>query len=202
VVIQNNLKFEGAIAREENIDFLLRGCQILPDIPFLRLTIAKLYMSRVNGRIGWPLFQQMNCFFDFPNSVMFVAKDMKTLQDEAGCALDGFVKTSFDLSHCGLIVSVETDLGRRRFLLDTGSTWSLFKNSQVEKKGRSFTTDKFQIGGTDFGKTKFCLYEFSDLFEVDGVLGVDFFKRHAICIDFHNKIAYINPSRKSRFIFK
>jgi len=155
------------------------------------MIVSKAYLIRFDREATDHFFQQMDCFFDFPNSVMFVAKDIKVLQEDAGCSFNGFMKTPFDLTHCGVVFSVETDLGINRFLLDTGSTWSLFKSSQVEKNGRSFTTDKFQIGEADFGKTKFWLYEFSDRLEVDGVLGVDFFKKHAICLDFHNKIAYI-----------
>ncbi len=190
--IEKDLIISGAIARVESVDFIQEGSQILPDIPFLHKTISKIYLFSADGRVGWPIFKELKCFFDFPNSVIFLAKELESLKSHINGSLDEFTRTTFDLSPAGIILETDTDLGKMRFLLDSGSTWSLLQKT-MKRGNLSFVSQKFEINGINLGRQKFWFYELPDHLKIDGILGVDFFKKNAICIDFHNKDIYIKP---------
>jgi len=59
------------------------------------------------------------------------------------------------------------------------------------------------IGGINLGKYRFLISDISDDFSIDGILGVDFFKSHTICLDFSKKIAYVqrNKTAPEKFMF-
>ena len=180
-----------AVASEESIDFIAHGSQVLPDYFFLHKGISALYSTFVDGRIGWSVFQRNVCLFDFPSSEFLIAKDMLSLTRNAGYSLEDFAHTPFEIQDCGVILSIKTDFGEKKFLLDTGSTWSLIHGPSIEREKGQFATNTFIVGGVDLGKHKFRIDSFSDQFSFDGILGVDFFRSHSICLDFHNHIAYI-----------
>jgi len=203
VKLQENCKLTGVVIISEDIDFLLKGCKISPPGIWHRL-MDQLELLIMSGRIGLPVFRAGDCFFDFPNSYIVVADNITSLIDRAGCSVDGFVQVPFNLEKYGVILTLQTDLGLKKFVLDTGATHSILKKSQVAKEiakefkpGKWFYRNhKTEIAGCNFGICNFVLFDFTDRFEVDGILGVDFFKKHAICLDFHNQIAYIQPPKK------
>ena len=156
----------------------------------------------IDGVMGRSIFMNFDCFFDIPNLEIILAKNIDALINDAGCIIEHFVQIPFSLSREGIILSVQTDLGVQKLLLDTGANISAIRASLVEKElakeeetGKMvFESKSLVLNGTDFGNCEFLLYEFSDLIkEFEGVLGMDFFKKHAICLDFHNKVAYIQP---------
>ncbi len=207
-----NLNICDAVLNEESIEFLATGGLIWPLNTLSAKLKKKINMYCTDGRIGWGVFKNFDCFFDFPRSVFFLGQDMSTLINEAGCSLDGFVKIPFSIENYGIVLSLETELGTKRFLLDTGATHSALRESQVDKMkaaqfapGRWLHTCQLMASGQDFGAWPFVLFEFSDLFACDGILGIDFFNEHAIALDFHNQIAYfqppgVGPGRWERFV--
>jgi len=174
---------------------------------FSRSEATKNRMKRrkrqfIDGVIGRPLFLNFDCFFDIPNSEIVLAKSMDALINEAGCSLEHFVQVPFDLKKEGIILSVQTDLGEKKLLLDTGATQSVLRASIVENKLAKedepgkwvFESKSLVFNGTDLGNCEFLLYEFTEyLTAIDGILGIEFFKKHTICLDFHNHVAYIQP---------
>jgi hypothetical protein len=156
------------------------------------------------GTLGWRIFSQFACFFDFNHSEIFIGKNMASLL-EAGCSVTGFVRVPFSIDQGGIILSITTDLGVHPFLLDTGATYSLVKQDLVSQEKiekinpdiESYTTYSLLFSDQDLGVWTFRLFKMSDLYhQFDGVLGADFFRKHAICLDFQNKIAYIQPTVK------
>ena len=153
--------------------------------------IDKLELALIDGRIGGCVFKKIDCLFDFPNSNIIIAKDMPSLMNEAGYSFEKCIKIPFNIEKYGIVFSIETDLGSKKMMLDTGATHSIFKKKGNPPEQWTYEMHPLIIGGTDFGNWKFWLLEYSDVFDCDGILGVDFFKKHAIYFDFHNNIAYI-----------
>lgn len=156
------------------------------------------------GTLGWRIFSRFACFFDFNHSAIFIAKNMDSLL-ESGCSVTDFIKVPFSIDEGGIILSVTTDLGIRPFLLDTGATFSLIKRDLVSQEKiekintdiERYTTYSMSFNSQDLGAWTFRLFKMSDLYhQFDGILGADFFRKHAICLDFQNKIAYIQPRAK------
>lgn len=153
------------------------------------------------GTIGWPIFSHFDCFFDLAHASIFIGKDMTSLLD-AGCSIEGFIQLPFDIDKGGIILFVTTDLGINPFLLDTGASYSIIKKNLIKQENiyqitpeiEGYQTHLLSFNGKNLGKWTFRLLEISDFYDqFDGILGMDFFKKHAVCLDFHNKIAYIQP---------
>lgn len=157
--------------------------------------------SKIDGSIGCPLFQNYCCLFDFPNSAIYLGKSF-----DKDISHKNFVKVPFTLEKYGVVLSVETDQGLHRFSLDTGAGFSVIRNSLIDKmhlkelgKGTNrwyFQTKKMTLDGYNFGQWEFALYPIAEEFDIDGSLGIDFFKEHAIYLDFSNRIAYIKKPEK------
>ncbi|MGE5196268.1 MAG: hypothetical protein ACM3JI_02935 [Anaerolineae bacterium] len=154
------------------------------------------------GTLGRPLLEKKNLLLDFKNSLMFVSNDIKKLK-ENGYNLNKSIKVSFQMGRTGIILLVNTDIGTIKLSIDTGSTVSLvrssiFQNTEINKKEHGipiYTTSKFAIGNKDFGNKDLFLYDItSELNEIDGVLGMDFLKKHVVYIDYKNKVLYIGDS--------
>lgn len=156
------------------------------------------------GRIGRGLFlaARANLFLDFHNSVMFACCHLKDRKKD-GYRPEIFTPAPFYLSREeGIILEFDTDFGRRRFMLDTGSTKSVIKPSLVKNFPQEIRfgaitchSTKFILGGKDFGDIDFFLFEMDSLFDgIDGIIGMDFLKEHAVYLDFEKKIAHIAKS--------
>ncbi len=153
------------------------------------------------GNIGRAFLRRMNCLLmDFPKLKMYFNQPLTDLQQE-GYQIDNFVSLPVEITRNGIILEFETDIGPKKFILDTGSTITLVKAPLIENRACSsedhgilyFTTSKFAIGGKDFGNMRLHQFEsFSDSWDVDGVLGMDFLKNHVIIIDFRSKVVYID----------
>ncbi len=175
----SNLKISGLVAFEENMNFI-NDSKIRSYTGLLDLFNDRLRKTLINGRIGWTVFKEFHCFFDFPNSVLFLSENKDGLIQKTGCSFDDFIYVPFETEKYGIVISTE---GNKRFLLDTGATRSVARND--------YALEGLVIGGHDFGKWNFAVFEFTDKIDCDGILGIDFFKKHAIYFDFHNKVAYI-----------
>jgi hypothetical protein len=152
-------------------------------------------IERVDGKIGLPIFRNYNCLFDFPNSVIVLYKsvvDMEKLYPP-----DHFVRVPFSVEKYGVVLSVETDVGIERMVLDTGSTYSMINKSLIkEPNDWIYSTNKLVIEGCNYGSWELALFDISDKWDIHGCLGADFFLEYAICLDFENNIAYIQRPAK------
>lgn len=200
VTLHNNLRLNGVVAYEENIDFLMKGTNAGRPRSFSGKIKEWLSLSLIDGRIGWPSFEQMVCLFDFPKAVLFLAKDRKTLQNEGLFVPEDFVRIPLALSRCGPVLSVQTEWGTKKFLLDTGASHSVYRES--DSQSSNSIRFSMNIEGYDFGGWNFWPYPItSDLLnELDGVLGIDFFKTHVICFDFQEGHIYIRKTGEDAFL--
>ena len=145
----------------------------------------------------------MNWFMDFRNAAMFGCSRISDRKKDNYC-LEKMVQVPFEVDHLqGYVLKVETDLGIKRFMLDTGATHNLIKPSILEDRPREnwfaeiqrYHSSKFILGDKDFGSTPFVVLEISPAFgNLDGILGMEFFKEYVIYLDFEKKIAHIGKS--------
>jgi hypothetical protein len=188
LVKTKNLKCKNAVILEESIDFVTKGAMLWPldgkqnsQIPFI-------------GRIGRECFTSNNLVLDFPNSMLFVTSSLEELKVDHWPMRELF-ETSFELGCWGIVLSFETDIGVKKLVLDTGANTSILKSSSKPTAEREIlTTTKFATGGHDFGPFNLSLFEMGSSIDADGLLGLDFIKKHAIYLDFKNSKAFIGPS--------
>ena len=155
------------------------------------------------GLIGRELLKMTNWFMDFHNYAMFACKQI-TSRKKNGYHLDKLVQIPFLIdSKQGIILEIGTDLGVKRFMLDTGASCNFIKPSVIgdqicedQVRGmQAYTSSKFVLGNKDFGIVKFGLFEIPAFFgNLDGILGMDFFNEHVVYLDFEKKIAHIGRS--------
>lgn len=189
-------EFENALGIEEQKKFIEEGCVIWTSNEVNEATFVRA------GSVGRDLFKNWNLIFDLSNDTLYL-----TMEESADYKkrnhhnTKAFSEVPFVNSRTGTVISVETDLGIRRFLLDTGATHSFLRNSDVKKEEQEefkpgrwrYATKKFVCGNLDFGKTDFVLYELTSIDDdIDGILGVDFFYKYCVFLDFQNNIAVIS----------
>jgi hypothetical protein len=116
-----------------------------------------------------------------------MALDVSALKEQAKYSLDGFIPVPMKIGKCGPEIQLETEMGVKRLLVDTGAGRSVLRGKGKDKDLR-FWTDEH-----DLGALKVCFFELTDRFEVDGILGMDFFLKHRVCIDFPGSMVYISP---------
>jgi hypothetical protein len=163
------------------------------------------YEKIIAGTIGSGIFQMktiQGMLIDCANSVVIIIKNLNRFH-EKNYPLEQFTKIPFEMFRSLIILPVETDLGKRGFLLDSGASCSMVKASLVEHLLRKdepvccnvLVTSKMIIGDKDFGETRLTAYPLSkDIEQIDGILGMDFIKEHVILLDFSNNIAYIKST--------
>jgi hypothetical protein len=189
----SSLEFKNVEAREENIDFRTKGSVLYwndkeePPREFV-------------GTLGRELLKQVNILLDFSHALVFFSNRLKEIK-KSGYDIDAWIKVPFKLDSQGVILNIGTDLGVKRFALDTGASITIFRSSDVENQTaltmrfgmKILPTSKFVIGGKDFGKINLYLRDITPkLDNLDGVLGMDFLSKHQIYLDFRKKVAYIN----------
>lgn len=149
------------------------------------------------GRIGRDFFTDKNIFMDFSHRILIVCSQLKDIEKE-GYEMKRLTSTPFKVTSDGIILEIETDLGKQKFVLDTGTTVSAIRSRDLNNnslKQSSIGTSKFVINGTDFGSRELYLLDISQEFnEIDGLLGMDFLKDHLVYLDFNKKTAYIGKS--------
>lgn len=155
------------------------------------------------GTVGVGLLHAFNFCFDFHNSCIYPCSHIKELK-KYGYPIDEFVRVPFDVYH-GIVINIDTDLGTKRFLVDTGTTHSLIRPSLLDgqqfEEGpagsgiKIYKSSKFVIGNKDFGSKRLAHFEITPFLEkIDGVLGMDFLRHHTVFIDFENNSIYFNEA--------
>ncbi len=196
-VTLGNIKLKQITAREENDDFFINA-GVLHSAPLSEIRTQKK-IKYIQGKLGRMFLSQWTCLFDYPNSKLLLSKNTKSLISLYPS--EKFIVIPF-LNQKGITVSLNTDYGKKTFLLDTGANVSLLRKSQVSTKlaqeihpglwkckVNTLEWDHQELGGSDF-----YLHDFCHEIPADGVLGIDFFKTHIVLIDFNDQLLYIsNP---------
>ncbi len=153
------------------------------------------------GKIGLPLLKKTNLCLDFCHQAIFSCNSLKTLQSKGICPKN-MIQIPFYLKKGVLIVHAETEVGQFNLIVDTGATVSVIKSSLIDEmyqkkdqRGLPFVISSYlKLSRTDFGELNFYLCDLDRRDEIEGILGMDFLKRHIIYIDYPNKVLYIeNP---------
>lgn len=185
---------------EENRFLVEKGSALFPDRKIS--AERQRYLDEVSGRIGMEVLLQMDYWlFDLGNSSVCVIKDLYKAREKGVFNLTGFLEVPFELDDCLVITEFDTDFGKKKFILDTGATLSVLMPQQDEESHHWVTTQKFGIKETDLGAMDLYLFRFSEKLGVDGILGMDFFRNHAIFLDVKNQKLFIGPpiSKKQPF---
>jgi len=89
----------------------------------------------------------------------------------------------------------DTDMGQLTLGWDTGSQLSFVSQEVIHRghaqvSGEDVITQRFVLGGTDFGRWQFKWMELHLPF-FDGTIGYDFFATHVVCIDFPHRLVVV-----------
>jgi len=151
------------------------------------------------GRLGRGLLKKVNMLLDVGRAKVIFTNSFKKLKVD-NYDLTTFEKTSFKLDPKGIIVEVDTDLGKMKLLLDTGCTLTVLHEflypqkaeKIVDYRGLAFlTSSKFVINNHNFGsRALYFLKMTEELNVIDGILGMDFISRHVMYIDYSKKVLY------------
>ncbi len=147
----------------------------------------------ISGRVGRNTLQTCNLLLDFSRSLLFILKNFEDFKTE-NYSIRNFQEIPFILTRWGAVFTVETDFGIKRFFINTSAPFSSIRSSQEKQQKEKVTTSKFKIGEVDLGNTDINVVNIShSLNDIDGYLGVDFFKRNVIFLDFQKNKALICP---------
>lgn len=147
------------------------------------------------GYLGWFFLKKVNVLLDHVRSMLYVSNDKAELLKE-GYDLSAMIKVPLIKSK-GLVVEVMTDFGRRKVMIDTGSTINVLKSVDIDSPAtpkESFgmperATSHFLLNGYDFGPLTFHLCDFA-FTTVDGIMGMAFLKNHVVYIDYDAGFIY------------
>ncbi len=82
-------------------------------------------------------------------------------------------------------MNIQTDRGMKKFLIDTGAECSIIKKSPNEP-------EQIKVYLENIGSWNFYAIDLPPgIPPIDGILGVDFLKKHIICLDFLDQAIYI-----------
>ena len=192
---------------EININNLLFKNVIIGELPKKMVQESKIYTiteidkSRIItvGRMGLPLIKKHNMLFDFLNEKIYFSNNLDLLHAE-GYDLSTYAQIPFSIINEKIEVSITTDLGVNRFILDTGSTDSILQSfsplRNICKKNKHdcnvVTTNTFKIGNNYYPNQELLLIELPPfLSEFDGILGISFFKDKILYLDFEKSLLYL-----------
>ena len=176
-----NLTFAHILAKRDNEDFNVNVALSGPPL-------------QLPGVIGLPILEKYNLFLDFPHAAIYASSDHLSLQ-KAGLLSENLLTIPFTLHPDGIFLSVETDAGTYRLMLDTGSTFTA-----VRAPHPAFT-EKFRIMGHDFGECFIKAIDVNPRFEFDGFLGMDFLYEYPLFIDYSNRLIFIDLQKGSSQIY-
>lgn len=151
--------------------------------------------------LGWKLFRDTNLFFNLRKGEIAFCEDLSILENQ-GYDLSRFSSAPLILERGVIELEIETNVGPLRCMLDTGATRN-FLNTPL-KEGQSLEqaytgpeeyveTPFLRINGIDLGPAKFLPIPLNLPIYIDAILGMDFFVRNFIYLDFKNQKAYFCP---------
>ncbi len=153
--------------------------------------------SKRRGTVGFSLLKRKNLLLDFPHArLAFIDKDNR----QVGYPVEDMLKVPFEMTASGVIINIGTDMGEKKFLVDTGATMTALRSSECcpEKYHKDsceqdcFVTSQFVIGGKNFGDMVVYPLDITpEMDKIDGFLGMTFLMDHVVYIDFREKMLYI-----------
>lgn len=142
--------------------------------------------DHVQGKLGWQFFQRSNLFLDLAHSQIIFADSFQTLQKN-GYFSSLFSKIPFSLEKNFIEIETQTPQGPLHCIFDTGATWNF-----LNREGNEITTlPSFLIEKQEYGPISFHHLPIAVPVKVEAVLGMEFFSKNQVFIDFQNNQIYI-----------
>jgi hypothetical protein len=144
------------------------------------------------GLLGTGLFKSYRVVIDYPHRTMILEAEGMRSTLCRGTAVPFSPLPPSNEAHEPL-TQTETDLGSVTVWWDTGAQASVLSRRFLEQvhaklaKDDSITTERLNLGGTDFGPWRFETMDISLPPFFNGFLGYDFFAHHVVCFDFPHK---------------
>lgn len=149
-----------------------------------------------HGVLGKFLGGEFNLLLDFPHSRIVACDTFKKLLAKELVSKD-WVRVPFEIQRAGIVFHADTDFGSRRLAINTTSTFSHL-STFVFPSETSYVSSTFSLGGQQLGNISFDSIDLPEtlLNEIDGFIGMDFLKEHAMYLDYTHKVAYVAPSNR------
>ncbi|MBX7066639.1 MAG: retropepsin-like domain-containing protein [Parachlamydiales bacterium] len=187
----SKIKINNAPFVEEQLEFILDGSVLDPPLN----EKGKTDRLQIRGRVGNRFFKGIDCWLiDFSNSTFVAIRNMDDEKKYPRFSSYKFTEATLEQTWPLIIISIETELGVKKFALDTGASRSILRTPAEfsDAAHKIYTTDYFKIGEHDFGSVPLYLFDMSPCFMCDGLLGRDFFRNHAVYLDFKKNVALIS----------
>lgn len=146
------------------------------------------------GTLGKFLGGEFNLLLDFPHSRIIVCDTFSKLQAKKA-ANSRWIRVPFEMHRGGIVFHVDTDFGTRKLAINTTCRFTHLHSFFIPA-GKSSVLSSFALRGQQLGCVTFQSINLPEgLSEIDGFIGMDFFKKHAIYLDYTHKVAYIEPPK-------
>ncbi|PIS02513.1 MAG: hypothetical protein COT85_04940 [Chlamydiae bacterium CG10_big_fil_rev_8_21_14_0_10_42_34] len=178
---------------EENLSFILEGSILTPPISN-ELREEALMLC---GRMGAKLFESVDFWLlDFPASRIVAIRDLDEYKKVFQISFSNYAVSPLEYCNSHIVVTINTDLGLKKFSIDTGSKISLLNPPSEYTKTTNpiLISNEFSIGNKKLGPFNLRMYHLDPTFPFDGILGRDFLMKRHIFLDFKNKKAYVEAS--------
>jgi hypothetical protein len=141
------------------------------------------------GLIGWRIFQTVVVFLNFKEKAYYIdiAESIDDLESKE--LIGEAVRVPFTLDHGFLEIDVQISNRMLKCILDTGCTNNLINSDE----GYFVTIEDFKIGDNKWAPTSFLQNHLEFLVQVDAILGMDFFIKHQVVIDFQKMEVFFLP---------
>jgi hypothetical protein len=160
------------------------------------------------GMIGWKNFIITNLLLDLKNSKIAFADSIVTLKKQ-GYATENFIKVPLLLERGLVEFESKTSNGTLRYTLDTGCTWNIIntmsertKSFQKERKSdnpsdESKKDDLCEIISDNLNTIAFHPWPIKLPILIDAALGMEFFKKYLVFLDFSESYVYFSKYPES-----
>ena len=155
------------------------------------------------GRIGWETCRLGgNLLLDLQNNILAFCDSADTLKAK-GYHLEAFTKAPLLSDRGFLEVMAKTNMGSLRCVLDTGSTCNclhsdmredLTMHDMIQSFENNYEIQQFTIQNKEFGPVSFHRIPIQLPIHVDAFLGMEFFLKHVVFINFTDHLIYIQQN--------
>lgn len=184
--------------------FLLENQDFLKDATFLQGNQTP--SPRETGRIGWELFCDTSLLIDIPNLQIGFSDSIEALKSQ-GYPTENFIKAPLFLERGLVEVEIGTPNGPLRSVLDTGATWNILHeefeegvsiDAAIWEPENIVEYPSFSIENNDLGSLTFHKMPLKIPIPIEAILGMEFFRKHIVFLDFKGKSAYFLPCQTSQ----
>ena len=151
------------------------------------------------GLLGWRLFYTTNLLLDLHQKRIAFSNSLATLKTQ-GYETEDWIETPLHIESGLLAIDIELPDKQVRCVLDTGSTRNLINHQSLTEQSLEtaywdpnnwiefsyFRINQHQLGSIGFQKLPVKLP-----IHVEAILGMEFFERYLVFLDFPNRRAYI-----------